>query len=204
MSNLETDTTLVTSANEAPPPVAGGFDFSSLALPQNFSEQVGVKKLLTTVGVRKPGKQEFVRVHPDAAYQRSVGLIEYKEDDSVYAVVPGLFEELSDLMLPFTLLTVVTRQGTVFLWHVRLPGPDGNSHGSWDSQRIAAEKAMKDWLRIQWNREAGAYDMFVAPGLSDQPVWPEMSFDELLKLAFGARLIDSPDHLVVKKLRGLA
>ncbi len=41
------------------------FDPASLRLSQNFHESLGVKKALITVPVRKPGKQDFIRVHPD-------------------------------------------------------------------------------------------------------------------------------------------
>ena len=40
------------------------FDLSRLRLSQNFSEKVGVRKALLTVPVRKPGRQDFIRVHP--------------------------------------------------------------------------------------------------------------------------------------------
>ena len=40
-------------------------DLMSLRLDQSYADTVGVKKLLTTVPVRKPHRQEFVRVHPD-------------------------------------------------------------------------------------------------------------------------------------------
>ena len=39
------------------------FDPANLRLSQSFTETVGVKKLLTTVPVRKPSPQDFVRVH---------------------------------------------------------------------------------------------------------------------------------------------
>ena len=45
------------------------FDPSSLRLDQSFADGEGVKKLLLTVPVRKPNRQDFVRVHPDAAYR---------------------------------------------------------------------------------------------------------------------------------------
>jgi hypothetical protein len=41
------------------------FDPANLRLSQSFVETAGVKKLLTTVPVRKPSAQDFVRVHPD-------------------------------------------------------------------------------------------------------------------------------------------
>ncbi len=111
--------------------MSDAFDFESLKLPQNFSEHVGVKKHLLAVNVSKPSKQTFFRVHEDKAYQRNVALIDFDEDDCFYAVAPQLVSDLSDLLVPATLFTAVTRQGTVFLWPVRLPGPDGKSHSSW-------------------------------------------------------------------------
>jgi hypothetical protein len=39
-------------------------DLSALRLDQSYADTVGVKKLLTTVPVRKPGRQDFVRVIP--------------------------------------------------------------------------------------------------------------------------------------------
>jgi hypothetical protein len=35
-------------------------------------------------------------------------------------------------------------------------------------------------------------------------MWPEKSLSELLKLAFRDRIIDSAEHPVVKRLRGLS
>ena len=53
--------------------------------------QSGVKKLLTTVPVRKPNRQDFVRVHPDAAYRLTpAAIIELKEDREVYLVTPRM------------------------------------------------------------------------------------------------------------------
>ena len=45
------------------------FDLAKLRVPQDFLAETPVKKLLTTVPVRKPGPQDFVRVHPSAAYR---------------------------------------------------------------------------------------------------------------------------------------
>lgn len=42
------------------------FDPENLRLDQSFVETSGVKKLLTTVPVRKPNNQDFVRVRPRA------------------------------------------------------------------------------------------------------------------------------------------
>ena len=42
---------------------SGIFDPAKLRLSQNFTEDVGVKKILITIPVRKPGKQVFFRAH---------------------------------------------------------------------------------------------------------------------------------------------
>ncbi len=50
--------------------MANPFDnLCALRLDQSYADTVGVKKLLTTVPVRKPNRQDFVRVHPDPGYR---------------------------------------------------------------------------------------------------------------------------------------
>jgi hypothetical protein len=57
-------------------------------------------------------------------------------------------------------------------------------------------------VRLVANRHVGAYDVYKAPNVSDEAVWPELSFREVLNLAFKDRLITSLDHPIVKRLRG--
>jgi hypothetical protein len=55
-------------ANEpaaAPDPL----NVAALRLPPAFEETAGVRKQLTIVPVRKPHRQEWIRVHPDEAYR---------------------------------------------------------------------------------------------------------------------------------------
>jgi len=110
---------------EKPDPFA---DLSKLRLPQNYAETVGVKKLLKTVPVRKPSPQDFVRTHPDHSFPAA--LVELKDDREVYFVVPAMMPELDGEFFPATLYLTINRQGTVTLWPVRLPTPDGK-HSEW-------------------------------------------------------------------------
>ena len=48
---------------------ADQFDLTKLRLDQSFAETAGVKKLLTTVPVRKPNRQDFIRVHEGENYR---------------------------------------------------------------------------------------------------------------------------------------
>src|SRR5262249_56358847 len=61
--------TVVPETTEPQAPAPDPFNPTNLRLSQSFVETAGVKKLLTTVPVRKPSRQDFVRVHPDPAYR---------------------------------------------------------------------------------------------------------------------------------------
>src|SRR5438309_5750058 len=70
---------------------------ASLRLDPSYADTVGVRKLLTTVPVRKPNRQEFVRVHSDPLYRLTpAGIIEVKEDREIYLLSPAMAAELPD------------------------------------------------------------------------------------------------------------
>jgi hypothetical protein len=190
------------TAGQAPDP----FDLSNLRLAQNFNETAGVKKLLRTVPIRKPNKQDFIRVHPDAAYRENFAMVELKEDREEYLVSsanPGLIAELSAEIVNKTVYTAVNRQGVVFLWPVRLPDADGKQMEWHRSAREAAEEATKRWVRVSANMSLGAYELIVAEAITAEPQFPEVSYQELIRIAFRDRLITNLDHPVVRRLRGL-
>jgi hypothetical protein len=49
----------------------------------------------------------------------------------------------------------------------------------------------------------GAYEIFEASGDLPEPGWPDISFEEILKIAFRERLVDRADHPLVQRLRGI-
>jgi hypothetical protein len=120
---------------------ADPFDPASLRLDQSFAEKA-VKKLLTTVPVRRPNRQDFVRVRQDENYRLTpAGIFENKIDREVYLVAQSMAEELADEFAPATIFTAITRQDVVFLWPVKLPGRDGK-HNPWHASGAeAAERA---------------------------------------------------------------
>ena len=178
------------------------FDPTNLRLSQSFVETAGVKKLLTTIPVRRPSRQEFVRVHPSAEYRENFPIIELKDEREEYIVTASLVPELIGEFVIKTLYLAINRQGTLFFWPVRLPGPDGKDMNWWKSAREAAVLAMKDWVRIKANMNLGAYDIFKAASVISEPDWPTLGYWELIKIAFRDHLIDRIDHPVIKRLRG--
>ena len=105
-------------------PIPNPFDPAALRLDQSFADTVGVKKHLMTVPVRKPNRQDFVRVHPDPEYRLTpAAIIEVKEDREVYLVTPNMAQDLPGEFAAATLFTAINRQGVLHLWPVKLPGP---------------------------------------------------------------------------------
>lgn len=188
-----------------PVPQAGPFaDLGRLRLSQDFVASVGVKKLLTTVPVRKPTGQEFVRVHSDEAYRLPTVVLELKDERETYLVEQELWPELSGELKPVTLFTAINRQGVVFLWPVKLPGEDGRLD-EWNRSALdAADHAAKRWVRVKANMSLGAYEILEATGELPAPQWPDSDFATLLRIAFKMRYINSMDHPVIRRLRGEA
>lgn len=181
------------------------FDPASLRISQDFAASVGVEKVLATVPVRKPNRQDFVRVHPSEDYQLTTVVIELKEERESYLVTPDLRDELVGEVIPVTLFLAANRQGVVFFWPCKLPDPSGRVNAWHESALEAAHLARERWIRVSANMSLGAYQMFRATGELPDPEWPSESLGELLKIAFkGGKLIDAVDHPVLKRLRGEA
>ena len=196
---------LAAPSTTAPVLAPDPFDLTNLRLASNFSETSGVKKLLRTIPVRKPGKQDFVRVHPDASYRENFAMIELKEDRELYLISGAdLTAELSAESTNLTLHTAINRQGVVFLWPVPLPRPDGREMLWHSSAREAAAEAITSWVRVSANMSLGAYELTTAEAITTEPQWPPYSFQELLRIAFRDRLVTDLSHPVIKRLRGLA
>lgn len=180
------------------------FDVDALRLNQSFEEAIGVRKLLTTMPVRKPHKQEWLRVHPDEEYRGTFAMINLKEDGEFYLLTPDIARELTNELFRAVIYTAINRQGVPFLWPARLPAPDGRSNAWHISQHEAAGMGMQRLIRVKANIALGAYEIDITDNPTPDPDWPNLSFGELLRIGFkNGKLIDSLEHPVVKQLRGL-
>lgn len=180
-------------------PKPNPFDPESLRLSDDEAGDIDVEPLLTVVEVRKPKRDEFVRVHPE--HHAVVAIIEVDRD--VYLVDPSMRNELAGEWKPADMRVAVNRDGTPFLWPVK-QAKAGESQSGWHaSAKAVAAAAEHDWVRAKANMSKGAYDAQKAKGQLESPVFPDKSFTELLEAGFGdGKLIDSVDHPVVKRLRG--
>lgn len=180
------------------------FDPAALRLSPDFTANIGVRKALLSIPVRKPDRSWFVRVHPEEAYRLQTGVVELKEDRETYLVARSLWPELvtEATFSPRALFTAINRQGVLFLWPIRLPGPDGKLD-EWSRTALeAADMAAKGWVRVTANMSLGAYEVFQASGHLPDPDWPQTPFNEVLRVAFRDRFIASLDHPILRRLRG--
>lgn len=181
------------------------FDPAQFAASSTVLGGIGVTKEMVTCPVRKPTKQEFVRVNPSAEYQLRAHILELKEERETYLVMPAVAAALPGETRTVNLRLTVSRQGAVFLWPVPEPSLDGRETGWGTSARAAAISAETKWVRIVANMPQGAYDLFAAPGALGTPVWPDKAMRDILAVAFGESfIIRDAGHPVLKRLLGLA
>ena len=178
------------------------WNVDALRLNQSFDEIVGAQPIRANVAVRKPGPQEWFQVHPDSTWRLQTTILQLKEEGESYLVSPALRAELWEEILPIVLYTAVSRQAEPFLWPVRLPKVDGRIDKFIEMDLTAAKVAETKWVRRYWVPEIKSHKILAAKNLTDIPVWPDVGFEELLKIAFRDRFISTLDHPVVKNLRG--
>jgi hypothetical protein len=192
---------------DSTPPPASEFDPAALRLSQDFAATLGVKKLRTTVPVRKPGRTWFVRVHPDPAYRLPTMVLELKEERETYLVATELRQELSteSAVSPRLLVIAINRQNVLFFWPIRLPGSDGKIDEWSRSALDAVHEAESRWVRVQADMSLGAYEISVASAAIHDPDWEKLveePLKKLLEVAFRDKFIRDLEHPVLKRLRG--
>ena len=180
------------------------FDPEHLRLdPSQINNQIGVERAVVVCPVRKPDRQEFVRVHPSDEFKIDLTILEDRDTREVYLVDQSFAPSLPDFTKVVRLAVAINRHDTPFLWVARLPNSERRD--SWaESMLKAQELASQSWVRVQSSMASGCYVVHKATGNLPEPKWPEMSLRDYLALAFGNSRIEDAGHPVVQKLYGAA
>ena len=183
------------------------FDYDSLVVPDDVSAAPIVKVLKRKIQVGKPTKVDFFRVRPGADFKLGpVNILEMQPTHSTivnYLVAPSVVTHLQGHLYTAKLVTCCTRQGRVFLWPVKQLGAKAQDSIWFQTAREAAVLAEHDWVRIMSVKDVDGYQISVASAVIAEPEWPGQSFEELMEIAFSGKIIESPDHSVVRELAGL-
>jgi hypothetical protein len=180
------------------------FDPASLRLSSDYSEGLGVKRVISTIPGRRPHRSEWFRVRPGDGWRLQTAVLELERgvERTTYLLAPALWPDLSGEVSPAVLLTCVNRAGDLFIWRIKLPGPDGRSNTWTESALQIATAAETTWCRMVSDTANGHYSHFEPAAELPEPKWPEMAFAAMLKIAFRDRMIDTADHPVLRELRG--
>lgn len=163
---------------------------------------VSTEEVLVNVAVRRPKSGEFFRVHPSEEMQMTLGVYDDRDEQAVYYVLPELRPLLGEQVRQALLVTCVNQAGVLFLWPIKLASDGGGSRGWADSAIRAATLGKTKWVRVIGELKNQAYRVFAALGELPEPTWPARSLQELLTLAFEGRIVDHPEHAVVRHLQG--
>jgi hypothetical protein len=190
---------------------ASDFNPKRFRLGQNFAERLQLNRPILSVPVRKaPDDTTFFRVHPGPEWSTDAGLLLVRIDkgEVAYLLDSALVNAGAvpqDQIKPVMLFTCMTRDKVLFLWRCRL-NPHANRSDEWarTSLEIAA-KAQTTWVRMFSNMALGAFECEELRVAEDEPAWPTtVDFAKLLSIGFKDKLIEDPDHLVLRRLKGLA
>ena len=179
------------------------FDPARFRIGGTTSAEPPVRKVLTAVPTGKPGKQQFFRTRVGDDWRTECGLLKLEGDERPYIVDREAAQYVALDIKHVQLRLGIDRQGNVFLWPVPLP-PTDIAENTWNlSQRQIADLSERRWVRMTSNRTIGAYEAFEAGGEIPEPTWPELTFAEILEIAFGhGHVIDDRDHPALRTLRG--
>jgi hypothetical protein len=175
----------------------------ALSSPDEFGGALAASP--TAFAVRKPGPDEWFRIHPDfnpsfALYERSGG---EGRSSTVYLVRRALIPLFGKAARPCTLRLAVTVQGQPFIWALKHAF---NGFGeTWAESRFTVVKeAIARWIAIEAG--AGVYDVIPPerPDIFPEPRWPEGTPNDWLNKGFAGRIVDRPDHEVILQRRGAA
>ncbi len=178
-------------------------------------------KMMTIRAGTRPPKDKFIQVLPftasadgsieDYLHCRPVLFFEYQFDGDLAAktfyVSPGtevaqLLQEKERLTQALLVLGVV-RNGSPFVWELKLPNGQNESADNWARSRFnLAKVAETKWIKPKANIGAGGYDYEEPVAPYDPPNWDDVEFDRAIELACKDRVISTLDHDAVKEALG--
>jgi len=171
-----------------------------LRLSQDFEALAEVTKAVTNVTIGKPNRHTFFRAHPEWAALYWVLDLKSGVQSDYYIVDIKAVPELKAEVSPRRLVPLITRDGALYLWPLRIPMAEKQFDAAGATAHAAAQAAKQAWIRLVW--AGNQFDTLIAKVAIPGPHWPDLTFDQMIEIAFTGRVIDNPEHPVVKALNG--
>lgn len=167
---------------------------------------------LLTIPVSRPSKSHFFRAWEieDAWWTVMMLTLDTPVHGfRAYLLSPDMVsvarEIATSLITRKLIVPIVYLDGGFSVWPIKLPDETGNID-SWNRSAFEiARKSKERWIRLGTNREAGQYTAYDAQASEDRlPDWKAQAPAEIFETAFRPCMIETPDHPVLKHLRGVS
>lgn len=185
--------------------IIDGIDLNALRINPAATATVGVKPLITSIPIMKPKKSQFIQVCATRpAFPYSAFAIDGGQGVGYYLVTNGV-----ELLVPhhakaYSFHLAINRSNQLFLLPLNEQRTNGHRHSSADSLELALEQAKRAWVQIVWSQDVMGYLAYEAVGSLAAPVWPALTDNDILNLAFKGRIITTVDHPIIQALQGAA
>jgi hypothetical protein len=163
---------------------------------------VPVRKRLTAIPPRTPNKEWFVRTsrHPD--HNGILPLYWDKSGDGhPYLIDETVQDFFGEAVRNNYCVLSCTRQLVYFLWCSPLEGPDGDWNTWHSSAHDMKGFAAESWIRVKSNKQLAGYEVVDPIGAPPpDPVWPDISWEDIVRLAFRRHLVETENHPLINRL----
>jgi hypothetical protein len=182
------------------PPSAAGFFNDLAALRQAYAVPQEEAGIVAAIEPRKPETGVWFRTHSSPEYYMPGRIIVDREDRSTaYLLSPHLIGKFPDDEKPVLLIPYITRHGVVGIWPAGIgAGARGGGRGWINSRVYAIESAKLKWVKIYG--EANGYRVVPAESDFGEPKWPDLTFPQMLEIAWCGLIINSEDHDVIQRV----
>jgi hypothetical protein len=195
-----TDRPLSAETSE-PSPIVNPFDPDRIRIGTNYGDLAAGRSADLVFPVwSRPPKASWFRAHRENEVDILMLDLTTDDSDALYYLDKSLYSKLvNEPTVGMRLLVhCQTRQGTDFLWAIKLKSPFDKRENSWTTSALKErDLARTKWIRHRSNREKQAYDPLVSDAIDAEPVWPAMEFAKILEIALNDRYINSLDHEVL-------
>jgi hypothetical protein len=166
---------------------------------QSYEEDLHVQTARVAITYRKPSELDWFRVHPDSAYKTAAFLVSLRQDRRPYVIVGDALQDTlrrrkqgRDVVL----YTCLDRYGNILLWGI----PTGPNDYNVTAHRCFL-RAQESWVRMYSNTTTQVYRWDESDKIPP-PLWPNLSFEDMIEDYFGDNVIETPTHQIVRELLG--
>jgi hypothetical protein len=157
------------------------------------------------VPVRRPGKFQFFRSHPDPEFCQIVELID--DDGDLYVPLDqNALLYVRKLIKPKRLQVYVDTFGDIAICPVSVIGDEDRPNRWVSSMTRILEQAKRRWTRAESNQNIQAYEAVFSEDDLGEPNWIELcqgkTFWDIFKIGFQDCAVDGINHPVIKRARG--